>query len=124
MEVNNNIETKMIAFLNANLPSGWKAYGEIPETRPTQYVLVERTGGPADTIARIERPELIISYTHKTSQKEASNTSLAMDTKIIRDFKKLPEVSRTERLSLVRLDDLVTKERRYQGYYSFTHHLQ
>ena len=123
MVVQNNIEKKVIAFLKTVVPAEWKVFGEIPESRPDQYILVERTGGPSDMIGRVEEPELIISFTHKTSQQIASDMAIATDIKIVRDLKAINEISRVQRLSLVRLDDLVTKERRYQGYYSIVHHL-
>lgn len=121
--MNNNIEKKMITFLKSVVPSDWPVSGEVPEDDADQYIVVERTGGPSDRIGRIEQPELIISYCHKTSQQAASDLAIATDIKIMREFIQRTEVSSAERLSLVRLDDLVKKYRRYQGYYSFVHHL-
>lgn len=124
MAVNNNIEKKMIAFLKANVPADWKVSGEIPEVKPDQFIVVERTGGPSDSIGRIEEPEMLVSYYHKTSQQEASDLAVATDIKIMRDFKATdPAISSSFRNSLIRLDDTVIKYRRYQGYYTFTHHL-
>ena len=120
--MDNNIEKKLIAFIKSVVPADWPVSGEVPETGD-QYIVVERTGGPSDKIGRIEQPELIVSYSHKTSQQAASDIAIATDIKIMREFVQRTEVSSAERLSLVRLDDLVKKYRRYQGYYSFVHHL-
>lgn len=123
MAVENNIEKKFIAFIKSVVPNDWPVSGEIPEVKPDKFIVCERTGGPSDNIGRIEQPEIIVSFYHKTSQQEASDLALATDIKIMREFVQLNEVSKVERLSLVRLDDLVIKYRRYQGYYSFVHHL-
>lgn len=115
-----NIEETVIAWLNANLPEGWKASGDVPEDKPEKFVVVERTGGPVDVV-RLERPELTIGYFHKTSASEAGDVALAMDIKIRAEITKVNNISRVQRMSLVRLDDLVIKYPRYQGYYSFVH---
>lgn len=115
-----NIEAILIAWLNTegNLPDGWSAYTDTPEVRPDKYVLIERTGGPVNSV-RIEQPEVIISFYHKTSSLEASTVAFHTDKKLRAEIIKNNAVSRVQRLSLVRLDDLVTKYRRYQAYYSF-----
>lgn len=114
----NNIEAILISWLNANLPDGWKAFADVPEVKPDKYVQVERTGGPVGSV-RIEVPEVIISFNHKSSAVEASKVALETDIKMRAEIIKHDAVSKAERLSLVRLDDLVTKYRRYQAYYSF-----
>lgn len=123
MAVENNIEKKLIAFIKSVVPADWPVSGDIPENKPPKFIVCERTGGPADSIGRIEEPEIIVSFFHKTSQQEASDLAVATDIKILREFKNRPEISKADRLSLVRLDDTVIKYRRYQGYYSFVHHL-
>ena len=113
-----NIESKLITWLNKNLPEGWEAFGDIPEEKPDQFVIVERTGGPVDNV-RIERPEITVSYYHKSSASTASDVSLEMDKKIRLEFVAEPNVSKVERNSLVRLDDMILKWPRYFAYYSF-----
>ena len=114
----NNIEAILIKYFNDNLPEGWEAFADIPDVKPDQYVQVERTGGPVGSV-RIEVPEVIVSFYHKTSAVEASKVALDMDIKMRAEIIRHNAVSKAERLSLVRLDDLVTKYRRYQAYYSF-----
>ena len=123
MAVDNNIEKKLIAFIKSVVPGDWPVHGEVPEDKPDKFIVCERTGGPGDKIGRIEKPEIIVSFYHKTSQQAASDMAVATDIKILRDFKQRTEVSSAERMSLVRLDDLTIKYRRYQGYYAFVHHL-
>lgn len=114
----NNIEAILITWLNENLPEGWEAFSDIPEVKPDKYVQVERTGGPVSSV-RIEQPEVIISFNHRTDAVEASKVAFETDIKLRAEIIKQPNVSKVDRMSLVRLDDLTTKFRRYQAYYSF-----
>lgn len=115
-----NIESILIAWLNANLPSGWSASADVPENKPDKFVVVERTGGGVTTV-RIEQPEVIISYYHKSDAVECSKVALETDIKLRAEIIEQANVSKVERMSLVRLDDLTIKFKRYQGYYSFVH---
>jgi hypothetical protein len=119
-ERDNNIESILIAWLSANLPSGWSVSSDIPENKPDKFVTVERTGGPVDSV-RIEEPEVIISYYSNGSASEVSKVSLDMDIKLRAEIIQHDNVSRVRRMSLVRLDDLTIKFKRYQAYYSFVH---
>lgn len=113
-----NIEAIVIGWLNENLPEGWSASADIPEVKPKQFVTVERTGGPV-AMVRLEQPEVIVSFYHETDATEASKVALETDIKMRHDIVRHNSVSKIDRMSLVRLDDLVSKYRRYQGYYSF-----
>lgn len=114
----NNIEAIVIGWLNSNLPEGWTASADIPEEKPEKFVTVERTGGPVSTV-RIEQPEVIVSFYHESDAVECSKVALETDIKMRAEIIKLNNVSKIDRMSLVRLDDLVSKFKRYQAYYSF-----
>jgi len=115
------IESLMISWLNdGNLPAGWEAFGSIPEVKPDMFVVVERTGGPVDNVS-IERPDLTIRYFHKDDADLAGDVATDTDKKIRLEFIAFPNVSKVERNSLVRLDDLVIKWPTYMGYYSFVY---
>lgn len=118
--IDNNIESVVINYLKENLPEGWSVSSDIPEVKPKKFVTVERTGGGVTSV-RVEQPEVIVSYYHQTDPVEASNVAVAMDIKLRAEIIEQPNVSKVERLSLVRLDDLAAKFRRYQAYYSFVH---
>lgn len=113
------IESKLISWLNANV-DGWEAFGDIPEEKPEKFIIVERTGGPVDSV-RIERPEVTISFFHKTSSSEAAEVAVATDIKLRAEIINDNSISKVERNSLVRLDDLIIKYPRYMAYYSFVH---
>ena len=114
----NNIEAILIGWLKDNLPEGWSVSSDVPETKPEKFVTVERTGGPVSSV-RIEQPEVIVSFYHATDAVECSRVALATDIKLRAEIIQQPNVSKIDRMSLVRLDDLVSKFRRYQAYYSF-----
>ena len=99
---------------------GWEAFGDIPEEKPEKFIVVERTGGSVNSV-RIERPEITISFYHKTSSSEAAEVALATDIKLRAEIIEQPNISKVERNSLVRLDDLIIKYPRYMAYYSFVH---
>lgn len=116
------IESRMIQWLNdGNLPAGWQASGSIPEVKPDQFVVVERSGGPVDNV-NIERPDLTIRFFHKSSADEAGDVATATDKKIRLEFIQFNEVRKVKRNSLARLDDLVIKWPTYMGFYSFVYH--
>lgn len=115
------IESLMIQWLNGgNLPAGWSAFGSIPEEKPDMFVVVERSGGPVDNV-RIDRPDLTIRFFHKDSADTAGDVAAATDKKIRLEFLQLPNVSKVERNSLARLDDLVIKWPTYMAFYSFVY---
>lgn len=118
------IESVMIQWLNSGniLPEGWEAFGSIPETKPDQFVLVERSGGPLDNVS-IERPDLTIRYFCKGDADTAGDVAVNTDKLIREEFLKLPNVSKVERNSLLRLDDLIIKWPTYMAYYSFVYHV-
>lgn len=118
--IDNNIESVVINYLKENLPVGWSVSSDVPETKPEKFVTVERTGGGVTSV-RVEQPEVIVSYYHQNDPVAASNVAVAMDIKLRAEIIAQPNVSKVERLSLVRLDDLAAKFRRYQAYYSFVH---
>lgn len=115
------IESLMISWLNdGNLPEDWEAFGSIPKEKPDQFVVVERTGGPADNV-RIDRPDLTIRFFCKDDADLAGDVALETDKKIRLEFVNQRNVSKVQRNSLVRLDDLIIKWPTYMGYYSFVY---
>ncbi len=113
------IEAILIKWLNENV-AGYTASGDIPEVRPKKFIVVERTGGPVDSV-RIERPEVTISFYNADSAADAASTAVQTDIKLRAELPLLPQISKIERNSLVRLDDLVIKCPRYLAYYSLVH---
>jgi hypothetical protein len=116
----NNIEEKIIAWLTANVPEDWPVSGDVPEDKPDKFIIVERTGGGVVS-ERLEQPDITIRFYNKKSAAEASNLAIETDIKLRREIPQVRNISKVQRLSLVRLDDLVIKYPTYQAYYSFVH---
>ena len=69
-----NIEAEIIAHLNKG---GFKAYADVPNPRPNEFVTVELTGGASDKV-RINRPTISIQ-SWSTSRYAASELALKVD---------------------------------------------
>lgn len=109
-----NIEKIVIGFLDANKSTGWNVYGDMPKTRPTGFVLVDRTAGPREYIVQ-DRAEIVIEVYHKTSRESASDEANRI-ADIIKNLEVLEPVMRAKVTSLVKLDDLLGQYWRYQIY--------
>lgn len=116
------IESLMISWLNSDnrLPEDWEAFGSIPADKPDKFVVVERTGGPSDNV-RLDRPDLTIRFFCKDDADAAGDVALATDAKIRLEFIDQRNVSKVQRNSLTRLDDLIIKWPTYMGFYSFVY---
>ena len=68
--INMNIETKIIDYLKKK---GFQVYANVPSSRPTSFVTVERTGGSHDSVV-IDRPTVAIQA---WSDKRLSASELA-----------------------------------------------
>lgn len=109
-----NIEKIVIGFLEANKASGWAVYGDMPDERPTKFILVDRTGGPRENIVQ-DRAEILIEVYHKDSRSDASDEANRVSD-ILKNLESLEPVMRAKTTSLVRLDDLINQYHRYQIY--------
>lgn len=113
-----NVEATVIAWLNSKLANDWAAYGEKPKTTAgginDKYILVDRTGGPRESMV-LDQAEILIEVYHKTSRAAASEMANEIADAV-------PELLNTENItrarvnSLVRLDDTIAQYYRYQIY--------
>lgn len=110
-----DVEEVTIAWLNSWLPDGWVASGDKPKDAGTQYVLVDRTGGPREAMV-LDRAVINIEVYHKTSRLEAKN----MATEIANRIRELEayehNVTKAAVNSFVHLPDLIAQYERYQVY--------
>ncbi|AJE06534.1 hypothetical protein BBMN23_1562 [Bifidobacterium adolescentis] len=76
------VETAVIKRLNADegiKAAGLAAYGDVPESRPTRFITVERVGGSSGRI--IDRPLIavqIYASTRSEAMKLAETTRMAL----------------------------------------------
>ena len=109
-----NIEEIVIGFLDANKPSGWQVFGDMPKERPEAFILVDRTGGPREFVVQ-DRAEILIEVYHKDSRESASDQANVI-ADIIKNLEVLEPVMRAKVTSLVKLEDLLGQYWRYQIY--------
>lgn len=110
-----DVEAVVVAWLNSVLPSGWDAYGDKPDDAPEKYVLVDRTGGPRESIV-LDKAEILIEVYHKTSRSQAKNVANDLADQVIALEAYDANITHAAVNSVVNLDDLLGQFHRYQIY--------
>lgn len=109
---NVNVEKVVIGWLSAN--AGWPVFGDQPKTRPEQYIIVDRTGGPRESMV-LDQAEILIEVYAKDSRLEASDKANEI-ADIIPQLVAIEAITRSKVNSVVRLDDTIAQYYRYQIY--------
>lgn len=110
-----DVEAVVVAWLNSILPSGWDAYGDKPETPGDQYVLVDRTGGPRESMV-LDKAEILIEVYHKTSRSTAKTRANEIADQIVALEAYSADITHASVNSVVNLDDTLAQYHRYQIY--------
>ncbi len=110
-----DVEAVVVAWLNSILPSGWDAYGDKPDDAPAQYVLVDRTGGPRESMV-LDKAEILIEVYHKTSRSTAKTRANDIADQIIALEAYSVDITHASVNSVVNLDDTLAQYHRYQIY--------
>mgnify|MGYP006921300677 FL=1 len=110
-----DVEAVVIAWLNSILGSGWSAYGDKPETPGTQYVLVDRTGGPRESMV-LDKAEILIEVYHQTSRATAKTKALDIADRVVALEAYNADITHAAVNSVVNLDDTLAQYHRYQIY--------
>ncbi len=110
-----DIEATVVAWLNSVLPSGWDAYGDKPDNAGEKYVLVDRTGGPRESMV-LDKAEILIEIYHKDSRNEAKNVANDLADQIVALEAYAANITHAAVNSLVNLDDTLAQYHRYQLY--------
>lgn len=113
-----NVEAVVIDWLNAKLSDDWHAYGQKPKTTGgtdnLKFVLVDRTGGPRESMV-LDQAEILIEIYHKEDRAAASElANMICDS--VPELLNIENITRARVNSLVRLDDTLTQYYRYQVY--------
>lgn len=109
-----DVEAVVVAWLNSILASGWDAYGDKP-TDLDQYVLVDRTGGPRESMV-LDKAEILIEVYHKTSRSTAKNLALTIADQVVGLEAYSADITHASVNSVVNLDDTLAQFHRYQIY--------
>lgn len=110
-----DVEAVVVAWLNSILPSGWDAYGDKPEDAPAQYVLVDRTGGPRESMV-LDKAEILIEVYHKTSRSTAKTRANDIADQVVALEAYSADITHASVNSVVNLDDTLAQYHRYQIY--------
>lgn len=104
-----NVEAEIIRYLS---DCGIKAYADVPNPRPDEFVTVELTGGTIE-YGRVGRPTVAIQSWSR-SRYSASELAIRVDS-LMRDIVSVPTFARCRRNSLYNFPD--EAQARYQGVY-------
>lgn len=110
-----DVEAVVVAWLNSILGSGWDAYGDKPSSAPAKYVLVDRTGGPRESMV-LDKAEILIEVYHKTSRSTAKNVANDIADQIVALEAYSADITHASVNSVVNLDDTLAQYHRYQIY--------
>jgi len=109
-----NVETEVITWLSGIVGADWLVAGNKPQTPPEQYILVDRTGGPRESMV-LDQAEILIEVYHKNSRLTASDKAQDI-ADLIPELTKIHNITRAKVNSLVNLNDTIGQYERYQIY--------
>ena len=110
-----DVEAVVVAWLNSVLPSGWDAYGDKPKDAGEQYVLVDRTGGPRESMV-LDKAEILIEIYHKDSRASAKTVANDIADQVVALEAYSADITHASVNSVVNLDDTLAQYHRYQIY--------
>lgn len=110
-----NIEAIVIEWIESIQGSAdnWAVSGNKPNPAPDQYILVDRTGGPRESMV-LDRAEIMIEVFHKTSRSTASLKADEIADAIPQLLAYNDNITRAAVNSVTNLDDLLGQFHRYQ----------
>lgn len=109
-----NVEKLVITWLENMLGDAWPVFGDEPKATPEAYVLVDRTGGPRESMV-LDQAEILIEVYHKTSRVSASDKAQDI-ADAIPGLTVIESITRAKVNSVVKLDDTISQYWRYQVY--------
>jgi hypothetical protein len=110
-----DVEELVIAWLNTIVGTGWSAHGDKPKSTPEQYITVDRTGGPRESMV-LDRAEILIEVYCKASRKTAKDKANDIADRIIELEAYSNNITHASVNSVVNLDDTLAQYHRYQVY--------
>lgn len=110
-----DIEAVVVAWLNSILPSGWDAHGDKPDNPGEKYVLVDRTGGPRESMV-LDKAEILVEVYHQTSRNLAKNVANDIADRAVELEAYDANITHAAVNSVVNLDDTLAQYHRYQIY--------
>lgn len=109
-----NVEKEVITWLETYLTDEWAVFGDKPKETPPGFILVDRTGGPRESMV-LDQAEILIEVYHKDSRVLASDKAQEI-ADAIPELTNIESITRAKVNSVVKLDDTITQHFRYQVY--------
>lgn len=109
-----NIEVIVIDWLKT-VSGDYSVSGDIPKTRPTKFITVDRTAGPREAMV-LDRAEVLIEVYNKDSRLEASDMASEIADKVPELLAVDDNITRAKVNSVVNVPDLIAQFQRYQVY--------
>lgn len=109
-----NVEKLVIAWLGTVAGGDWSVQGDMPENRPPKFILVDRTGGPRESMV-LDKAEILIEVYHQDSRATASDKANEI-ADLIPQLLSEQSITHATVNSVVNLDDLIGGYHRYQIY--------
>lgn len=104
-----DVEAALISFLQTK--TGVATFADVPNPRPTEFLTVERTGGPRTDLV-VDNPMIAVQC-WSTSRARASQLARVVDAALAL-FAFEPHVHKVERTSLYNFPDEQGSQARYQ----------
>lgn len=109
-----NVEKLVIGWLEDHEQITWPVHGDMPDPRVDNFIIVDRTGGPRESMV-LDAAELLIEVYHKDSREMASDEANRI-ADLIPELKHIESITRAKVNSVIKLDDTIGKYYRYQIY--------
>ena len=110
-----DVEEIAVSWLQELVGEDWPVSGDKPNQQPGQFIIVDRTGGPRESMV-LDRDEILIEVYHKTSRPEAKKKANDIADQIINLELYSSEITHASVNSMINLNDLLAQYQRYQIY--------
>lgn len=114
-----NVEVLVIEWLATIMP-GVPISGDLPETRPDEFITVDRTGGPREAMV-LDRATILVEVYNRNSRLDASQMAQQIADQIRGLETYNQNITHADVNSLVSLDDIIGGFKRYQIYCDVYH---
>lgn len=110
-----NLEVTVVEWLKTFVGDDYPVSGDIPQTRPDQFITVDRTGGNREAMV-MDRAEILVEVYNKDSRLDASNKADEIADQAPLMLIDYDDITRCKVNSVVNLDDTLAGWHRYQIY--------
>lgn len=110
-----DVEEITVSWLASIVDEAWGVSGNKPKSLPNQFITVDRTGGPRESMV-LDKAEILIEVYHKTSRVAAKNQANDIADRLVELESYSTEITHASVNSVVNLQDLIGQYERYQVY--------